>query len=221
MSAYRTPRDPGGFPFGYNWRATITGLASLVIFNFAASQYIASRFHYQSALGRPLLRTRISAIYQPFAWCFWGFRNATSRDPRIRRPLFEGEMIVLGGSMLSMFVFFVAANRRARRFPKMPKISTDRRDGRNQRILMQPGCCRPKLAFMSVAGTARLDADFSICGTTGRSTFLRSLRPGLEKASAWSFPRCFPGKRVRSSTTSKARTTQRRRDFAPSMATLL
>ena len=19
---YRTPRDPGGFPFGYNWRAT-------------------------------------------------------------------------------------------------------------------------------------------------------------------------------------------------------
>src|SRR5882757_3509094 len=115
MSAYRTPRDPGGFPFGYNWRATLAGLASLVIFNVAASQYIASRFHYQPALGRPVLRTRTAAFYQPFAWCFWGFRNATSRDPRIRHPLFEGEMIVLGGSMLSMFVFFVAANRRARR----------------------------------------------------------------------------------------------------------
>jgi type IV secretion system protein VirD4 len=38
-----------------------------------------------------------------------------SRDPRIRKPLFEGEMMVLGGSMLSMFVFFAAANRRARR----------------------------------------------------------------------------------------------------------
>ena len=115
MSAYRTPRDPGGFPFGYNWRATLTGLAFLVLFNFAASQYVAFRFHYQAALGRPLLRTRTSAIYEPFAWCFWGFRNSTSRDPRIREPLFEGEMMVLGGSMLSMFVFFAAANRRARR----------------------------------------------------------------------------------------------------------
>jgi type IV secretion system protein VirD4 len=115
MSAYRTPRDPGGFPFGYNWRATLTGLAFLVLFNFAASQYVAFRFHYQAALGRPLLRTRTSAIYEPFAWCFWGFRNSTSRDPRIRKPLFEGEMMVLCGSMLSMFVFFAAANRRARR----------------------------------------------------------------------------------------------------------
>jgi type IV secretion system protein VirD4 len=115
MSAYRTPRDSGGFPFGYNWRATLTGLAFLVLFNFAASHYVAFRFHYQAALGRPLLRTRTSAIYEPFAWCFWGFRNSTSRDPRIRKPLFEGEMMVLGGSMLSMFVFFAAANRRARR----------------------------------------------------------------------------------------------------------
>ncbi|HEX4167506.1 MAG TPA: type IV secretory system conjugative DNA transfer family protein [Bryobacteraceae bacterium] len=115
MSAYRTPRDPGGFPFGYNWRATLTGLAFLVLFNFAASQYLAFRFRYQAALGRPLLRTRTSAIYEPFAWCFWGFRNSTSRDPRIRKPLFEAEMMVLAGSMLSMFVFFAAANRRARR----------------------------------------------------------------------------------------------------------
>ncbi|MGH9343217.1 MAG: hypothetical protein ACRD19_05590, partial [Terriglobia bacterium] len=115
MMLYRTPRDPGGFPFGYNWRATVTGLASLVLVNFAASQYIASRFHYQPALGRPLLRSRTAAIYEPFAWCFWGVRNSTNRDPRIRNPLFEGEMIVLGGSMLSMLLFFAVANRRARR----------------------------------------------------------------------------------------------------------
>lgn len=112
---YRTPADPGGFPFGYNWRATLTGLALLVLVNFAASQYIAFRFHYQAALGRTVFRTRTSAIYEPFAWCVWGFRNSTSRDPHIRKPLFEGEMIVLGGSMLSMFLFFAAANRRARR----------------------------------------------------------------------------------------------------------
>lgn len=115
MSMYRTPADPGGFPFGYNWRATVTGLAFLVLVNFAASQYIAFRFHYQRALGKPVIRTRDSALYEPFAWCVWGFTNSTSRDPRIRKPLFEGEMIVLGGSMVSMFLFFAATNRRARR----------------------------------------------------------------------------------------------------------
>lgn len=114
MSIYRTPADPGGFPFGYNWRATLTGLAFLVLFNFAATQYIAFRFHYQSALGEPLLRTRKAGLYEPFAWCVWGFRNSTSRDARIRKPLFEGEMIVSAGSVFSMFVFFAAANRRAR-----------------------------------------------------------------------------------------------------------
>src|SRR5688572_27297849 len=108
---YRTPRDPGGFPFGYNWRATLAGLALLTGFNFAGSQYIAARFQYQPALGKPLLRLKNVSYYQPFAWCVWGFRNCTSKDMRIRRPLFEGEMIVLGGCVLSMVAFFVLTNR--------------------------------------------------------------------------------------------------------------
>jgi type IV secretion system protein VirD4 len=112
---YRTPRDPGGFPFGYNWRATAAGFALLIAFNFVATQFIAAQFRYQPALGRPLLRTRSAAIYQPFAWCIWGYRNCTSRDQRIRKPLFEGEMIVLGGCVLSVIGFVGAANRRARR----------------------------------------------------------------------------------------------------------
>lgn len=112
---YRTPRDPGGFPFGYNWRATGTGLVLLVGFNLLATQYIAAQFRYQPALGTPLLRMRRTAVYQPFAWCIWGFQNCTSRDSRVRKPLFEGEMIVLGGCILSMLAFFVAANCRARR----------------------------------------------------------------------------------------------------------
>ncbi len=112
---YRTPRDPGGFPFGYNWRATGLGLATLVAFNFAASQYIAARFHYQPALGRPLAHWDRTPLYQPFAWTVWGLRNCTSRDIAVRQPLFEGEMIVLGGAVLSMLVFFAITNRRARR----------------------------------------------------------------------------------------------------------
>src|SRR6201996_2747188 len=110
---YRTPRDPGGFPFGYNWKATGIGLVLLVGFNLLATQYIAAQFRYQPALGTPLLRMKRTALYQPFAWCIWGFQNCTSRDSRVRKPLFEGEMIVLGGCILSMLAFFVAANRRA------------------------------------------------------------------------------------------------------------
>ena len=110
---YRTPRDPGGFPFGYNWKATGIGLVLLVGFNLLATQYIAAQFRYQPALGTPLLRMKSTAVYQPFAWCIWGFQNCTSRDSRVRKPLFEGEMIVLGGCILSMLAFFVAANRRA------------------------------------------------------------------------------------------------------------
>ena len=58
---YRTPRDPGGFPFGYNWRATGLGLVLLVGFNFLATQYIAAQFRYQPALGTPLVRTEPSS----------------------------------------------------------------------------------------------------------------------------------------------------------------
>ncbi len=111
---YRTPRNPG-YVGSYNWRATITGLTMLVFVNFAATQYIAARFQYQPALGQPLVRTRSAAFYQPFAWCVWGWLHSTSKDPRIRRPLFEGEMMVLGGCFVSMGVFFSIADRRTRR----------------------------------------------------------------------------------------------------------
>ncbi len=112
---YRTPPDPGGFPFGYNWRATLAGLALLTLFNFGASQYIAARFLYQAALGTPLFRMANAAVYQPFAWCVWGYRYCTTRGPPIRKPISEGEMIVLGGRVLSMVTFFMLANRNARR----------------------------------------------------------------------------------------------------------
>jgi len=115
LPAYRTPRDPGGFPFGYNWRATGLGLTLLVGFNLAATQFIAAYFRYQPALGRPLFRIGRAYLYQPFAWCVWGYRNCTNRDDRVRKPLFEGEMIVLGGCVLSILAFFAQANRRARR----------------------------------------------------------------------------------------------------------
>ncbi len=111
---YRTPRDPG-YLGGYNWRATVFGLLLLAIVNLIATQFIAAKFSYQPALGRPLLRTRTGGVYQPFSWMVWGWRYSTSPDQRIRKPLFEGEMIVVAGSFLCVGIFFVIANRRARR----------------------------------------------------------------------------------------------------------
>ncbi|MBA3916361.1 MAG: type IV secretory system conjugative DNA transfer family protein [Acidobacteriales bacterium] len=110
---YRIPRKPG-YLGGYNWRATALGCLLLVVVNFVATQYIAARFQYQSALGAPLLRAKSGGLYQPFSWIVWGWRYCTSRDERIRQPFFEGEMIVFVGSLLCVGIFFVLASRRAR-----------------------------------------------------------------------------------------------------------
>jgi type IV secretion system protein VirD4 len=111
---YRKPTPPG-YLGGYNWRATTIGLLSLVVVSFLATEYIASKFHYQAALGPPLTRNSRVAVYEPFAWMIWGWKHATSTDIRIRRPFFEGEMIVVVGSFLSIGVFFVSTNRAARK----------------------------------------------------------------------------------------------------------
>jgi type IV secretion system protein VirD4 len=112
---YRTPRKPG-YLGGYNWRATCFGLLMLVVVNFAASQFIAASFQYQRALGRPLIRTNGGGgIYEPFAWMVWGWHNSTSQDPRVRKPLFLGEMFVFAGSCACVGLFFVAASRHSRK----------------------------------------------------------------------------------------------------------
>ncbi len=114
---YRKPPKPG-FLGGYDWRAALLGLASLVGVNWAVTQYVAASFRYQPALGQPLRIIRGVAVYQPFAWTVWGWHHATSRDARIRKPLFEGEMIVFFGSFGCLAIFFVVANRRARRLSR-------------------------------------------------------------------------------------------------------
>ena len=114
-SLYRLPQKPG-YLGSYNWRATLCGLTFLVVVSWIATQFMAEAFNYQAALGRPLTRVGKASIYQPFAWVIWGWRNATSRDQRVRTPLFEGEMIVFVGSFLSIAIFYAITNRRARKF---------------------------------------------------------------------------------------------------------
>ena len=83
-------QKPPGYLGGYDWRATGTGLVALAIVNFIATQYIAAKFHYQPALGAPLIRNHRMAVYQPLAWTVWGWKHATSKDERIRRPFLRG-----------------------------------------------------------------------------------------------------------------------------------
>jgi type IV secretion system protein VirD4 len=92
----------------------MVGLLVLVIANFFCTQYIASRFQYQAALGPPLLRLRAGAIYQPFAWAKWGWQHLTEQDPAIRMPFLLGMLVLVAGCFLTIGVFFAMMNRRAR-----------------------------------------------------------------------------------------------------------
>jgi len=111
---YRRPSDPG-FLGSYDWRSTILGFLLITLSCFLATEYIAKEFRFQPALGVPVFRTGAFAVYQPFAWVAWGWRYCTSRDPWIREPLFRGEMIAFGGSVITAFAFFLLANRRAQK----------------------------------------------------------------------------------------------------------
>jgi type IV secretion system protein VirD4 len=117
MSHYRLPRKPG-YLGGVNWHALGFGLLLFVLAQALATQYIAAKFQYQLALGRPIFSTSTARIYQPFSWMGWGFHNLMSQDPRIKTPLAMGEMIAVAGSFLALGLFFFATSRRSRRLSR-------------------------------------------------------------------------------------------------------
>src|SRR3954451_8739096 len=113
-SVYRNPPDPG-FVGGYNWSAMFVGLLLLVLVNIGATQFVAYRLEYQPALGSPLLRYQLHAIYQPFAWAPWLLSYGSSADARIRLPLLSGALIVVAGAALAVILVYGMNLRRAKR----------------------------------------------------------------------------------------------------------
>jgi type IV secretion system protein VirD4 len=111
---YRIPKKPG-YVGGYNWRATLAGFLLLTGVNAIATQHVVRAFHYQTALGKPLLKTKTSSLYPPFAWVKWGWRYCYAADVRIRKPLTEAAMIAFAGSFLSLGFYCLLVNRRARK----------------------------------------------------------------------------------------------------------
>jgi hypothetical protein len=110
---YRTPRDPG-FVGGYNWSAMAAGVLLLLGVNIAATQFVAHRFRYQAALGKPVIEYDSIHLYQPFAWASWVLRHGGSTDPRIRLPILSGALIVVLGSALTVGLAYAMSLRRAR-----------------------------------------------------------------------------------------------------------
>jgi len=112
---YRRPLDPGGYIGGYNWGPALTGAGLLTLCNVVATQFIASRFAYQPALGRPLLRFSSIALYSPFDWVSWLWRYGSEADPAVRLPLLYGAALVVLGSIATIGAFAVLNLQRTKR----------------------------------------------------------------------------------------------------------
>ena len=162
-----------------------------VVANFIATQYIAARFQYQPALGSPLLRSAPACgIYQPFSWTVWGWRYCTSQDPRIRQPLFEGEMIVFARerSFASAFFFVPPAGARAavRERRRPARIGAM---GRPKTTFATPVCSTHEARRLRRRLVRRQPRDTcTTSATTVRSTFSRSRRRAAAKASGLVIP---------------------------------
>jgi type IV secretion system protein VirD4 len=110
---YRTPPNPG-FVGGYNWRAMFTGLLLLIVVNAAATQFVAYRFRYQAALGKPLLFLNGKPLYAPHLWAKWLYRHGSHANPQVRLPILLGALIVVVGSSVTVVVVYGMNVRRAR-----------------------------------------------------------------------------------------------------------
>lgn len=115
--AYRVPLDPG-YIGGYDWRAMPAGFGLLVLSNIVATQWIAHRFQYQPALGRAWYRNRDFAVYEPFSWSVWVLRYAGSSNPNVRYPIQLSVLIIAGGCMVTLGMFFILNMRRTKRLSR-------------------------------------------------------------------------------------------------------
>jgi len=99
---YKRPQSPG-YLGTYNWSAILLGLMALVATNIITTQYIASHFDYQPALGPPLFQIA-SLSYTPVQMVPWILRFGNSADPLVRQPLLTSTLIAAVGFATSLFL---------------------------------------------------------------------------------------------------------------------
>ena len=105
---YRTPEVPKGFG-NYHWPTLIRGLVMLVLANVAGTQFIAYRFQYAAALGKPLANLGGISLYEPWQWAFWFLRYTKSSVPYVKNTVGIGILIVTL-SCVATFLSIVLSN---------------------------------------------------------------------------------------------------------------
>jgi type IV secretion system protein VirD4 len=111
---YVTPEQPG-FLGTYNWRTVLFCIFLITASSSAGTQYIASHFGFQAALGQALYRSDSYVIYEPFHWALWVFRYLNSTNPTITTPIIKGGAIAIVGASASIFVSILIGIQRNKR----------------------------------------------------------------------------------------------------------
>ena len=184
---YRTPRKPG-YLGGYNWRATVLRMPAARGREFRRHAVHRRPVSISAGARRaaPAERSRAASTSRS-PGSSWGWRYCTSQDERIRKPFFEGEMIVFAGSFLCVGIFFVLASRRSRKLTENAEdLHGSARWADENGYRATPGCSTHKHGVY-VGGWCprRRTPAAAISGTTAPNTFSRSRRRGAAKASAW------------------------------------
>lgn len=111
---YRTPEVPQSFGT-FHWRTIIAGLTMIFIANLIATQFIAARFYYSAALGKPLIPLGRGGIYAPWLWMLWFLRYTRSAVPYVKNTVGYAILLVVVLSLLGGFYVFIINFKRSRK----------------------------------------------------------------------------------------------------------
>lgn len=109
---YRTPDAPK-FVGGYNWRPLFAWVLVTLLFMWAATQFTAARFDYQTALGQGWYRMGERVVYAPWSVLAWLLKFG-STPGRAKDLLMQGGFLAAVGAMGSVFVALWLNGRRHR-----------------------------------------------------------------------------------------------------------
>ena len=195
LTAYRKPRDPG-YVGGFYWTPTIVGFIGLFLTNVVATQFVAWRFEYQSALGPALIHVGSFYLYAPYKWLVWVWAQGSTGDIRIKLPLLLGAGIIVGGAFASGVLFFLLNLARTKALSKNTEDLHGSARWATKADILETNLMQHHRACMSEAGTNSPSGTTTTCGTTARSISSRLLPRGAAKGWALSFRRSWRGQKA-------------------------
>ena len=111
---YRTPEKPNDFG-KFQWRPVVGSLFLLLAANEMGTEFIAYRFNYAPALGKPLATLGPYAIYEPWKWVPWFLRYTNSAVPYVKNTVGIAILGVVVTCILVFVLFAVYNFRRSRK----------------------------------------------------------------------------------------------------------